>query len=203
MIETINEKKIITTPITDEDIRSLKAGDVFYLTGDVLTGRDDVHKRVAAEGMDFPADPTGKAIFHAGPIVKEKADGSYEMVSIGPTTSMRMEEFESDFLEKTGIKLVIGKGGMGQKTADACRKLGALHCAAPAGCAVIGASCVKEISGAYWPELGMPEAVWHLKVREFGPLIVTIDSEGRNYYEEKKREYTARRVEILSESETK
>ena len=203
MTETINEKKIITTPVTDEDIKNLKAGDVFYLTGDVLTGRDEAHKKTLAESDGFPADLRGGVIYHAGPIVREKENGNFEMVSIGPTTSMRMEDFESEFIKKTGVKIIVGKGGMGDKTAEACKKLCAIHCAAPAGCAVIGAASVKEISGVYWPELGMPEAVWHLKVREFGPLIVTIDSEGCNYYKEKKREYTARRVEVLSGSESK
>lgn len=189
MTEIRNGRRIITTPVTDEDIAALSCGDVFYLSGELLTGRDEVHKRVQADGFDFPADLKGGAIFHAGPIVRESPDGKYELISIGPTTSMRMEGLESGFMEKTGARLIIGKGGMGDDTARACRELCAVHCAAPAGCAVVGAVCVEEVSGVSWPELGMPEAVWQLRVREFGPLTVTIDSRGNNYFEEKKREY--------------
>lgn len=197
MTEIKNAKRIITTPITDEDIKGLRASDTFYLSGDILTGRDEVHARVLNDGKEFPADIKEKALFHAGPIVKEHADGSYELVSIGPTTSMRMEKFEKDFICKTGVKMIIGKGGMGIATAEACKEYGAVHCAAPAGCAVVGATSVEEIKDVSWLDLGMPEAVWHLKAREFGPLIVTIDSEGRNYFEEKKRAYSARKDEQL------
>jgi len=196
MTEIKDGKKIIKTPITDEDIKGLRTSEIFYLSGDILTGRDDVHARVVAEGMDFPADIEGKALFHAGPIVKETADG-YELVSIGPTTSMRMEKFEKDFIRKTGVRMIIGKGGMGSDTADSCKEYGAVHCAAPAGCAVVGAVAVDEISDVSWLDLGMPEAVWHLKVHRFGPLVVTIDSEGNNYFEEKKRAYNARKKEQI------
>jgi L(+)-tartrate dehydratase beta subunit len=213
MTEIRDGKKIITTPITDEDIKGLRASEAFYLSGDILTGRDEVHARVVNEGMDFPADIEGKALFHAGPIVKDADTDSkdeagsakdaagegrkYELVSIGPTTSMRMEKFEKDFIRKTGVKMIIGKGGMGSDTAGACKEYGAVHCAAPAGCAVVGAVSVEEISDVSWFDLGMPEAVWHLKVREFGPLIVTIDAEGNNYFEEKKRAYNARKDEQI------
>lgn len=214
MTEIKDGRKIITTPITDDDIKSLRASETFYLSGDLLTGRDEVHARVVTEGRDFPADIKGKALFHAGPIVKtidaknndanskdssahakDLAAGKYELVSIGPTTSMRMEKLEKDFINKTGVKMIIGKGGMGRNTADACREFAAVHCAAPAGCAVACAVSVEEISAVDWLDLGMPEAVWHLKVREFGPLVVTIDADGNNYFEEKKRAYNARKDE--------
>ena len=94
--EIKNGRKVITTPITDEDIKGLRASESFYLSGDVMTGRDEVHERVVTEEMDFPADIKGNALFHAGPIVKEGASGRYELVSIGPTTSMRMEKLEKD-----------------------------------------------------------------------------------------------------------
>ena len=197
MTETINGKKIIKTPVTVEDIMALKPGEPFYLTGEMLTGRDDVHKRVVSEGEPFPADLKGNALFHAGPIVRETEDGGYEIVSIGPTTSMRMESFEYDFMQKTEVRMIIGKGGMGPATAKACKDLCAIHCAAPAGCAVIGASCVEKVNAVYWLDLGMPEAVWHLSVKEFGPLIVTIDCNGNNFFEEKKKQYRARKNEQI------
>lgn len=195
MTEHRDGRIIITTPITDEDIKGLRTGDTFYLSGELMTGRDDVHERVVEEGMDFPADLNAKALFHAGPIIKTGESGTYEIISIGPTTSMRMERFESAFIEKTGVKIIIGKGGMGADTAAACRKHKVICSAAPAGCSLVCAECVEEVEGASWTELGMPEAVWHLKVKEFGPLIVTIDSEGRNYFEELKSDYKLRSKE--------
>jgi L(+)-tartrate dehydratase beta subunit len=181
----------------------LRAGDIFYLSGTLATGRDDVHRRVAHEGMSSPFDFTGLAIFHAGPIVKEE-DGKYELISVGPTTSMRMEEWAADFIAKTGVKIMIGKGGMGPKTAAACRENGAIHCVYPGGCAVLGAGQVESIDGVYWRELGMPECIWVMQVREFGPLIVSIDAQGRNLLAEYASLYASRKSacmeKILSNS---
>ena len=189
MVRIRNGKKIITTPVTEEDAAALHVGDIFYLDGEMITGRDSVHKRVVDEGMPIPVDIRDKVIMHAGPIVSTGEDMKYRMVAIGPTTSMRMENFEYDFIRETGVRIIIGKGGMKEKTAEGCMKFGAVHCVLPAGNAVIGASCVEEICGVYWLDLGEPEAVWHCRVRELGPLIVTIDTHGRNYFEEKKDEY--------------
>ena len=105
-------KKIITTPVALGDIDGLRAGDTVYLSGIIATGRDDVHRRVVHEGLNCPFDFSGGVIFHAGPIVR----GEDELVSIGPTSSIRMEEWAADFIEQTGVKIMIGKGGMGDKT---------------------------------------------------------------------------------------
>ena len=96
-------KKILTTPIRDEDLESLNIGDVVYLTGTLVTCRDVAHRRLIEQGRELPVQLKGGAIFHAGPIVRQKADGEYEMVSIGPTTSMRMEKFEKEFIRQTGV----------------------------------------------------------------------------------------------------
>ena len=104
-----------TTPVSDEDIRKVHIGDVIYLTGDITTGRDDVHIRVVVGGKESPVDLKGKAIFHAGPIMKKiSAEGEpdkYKVISVGPTTSMRMEKAQAEFLKATGAKIIIGKGG--------------------------------------------------------------------------------------------
>lgn len=189
MTEKINGKTVLTTPFSDEDISSLQVGDIIYINGDIVTGRDDVHIRATEEGMDLPADIRGKVLMHAGPIAAGSAEDGYSMISIGPTTSMRMEKFEYDFIKKTGVKLIIGKGGMGDRTSEACREFGAVHCVLPAGNAVVGAACVEEIYGADWLDLGMAEAFWRFRAKEFGPLIVSIDTTGRNYFEEKKVGY--------------
>ena len=225
MIEKRNGKTIISTPVSAADIASLHIGDVFYLDGEMVTGRDSVHARVVIDGQKLPADIKDKVIMHAGPIVRvhdedhrsssassgsdaphstsSKGDAphsaSYEMISIGPTTSMRMERFEYEFIQETGARIIIGKGGMKERTSEACKQFGAVHCVLPAGNAVIGAACVEEITAVHWLDLGMPEAVWCCKVKELGPLIVTIDSEGRNYFEEKKILYEQRKEEQIRE----
>jgi len=192
-----NGKTILTTPVTGEDISALHAGDVIYLSGDLVTGRDDVHIRVVREGLELPEDIRGLALMHAGPIVRESGNDKYEMISIGPTTSMRMEKLEYEFMEKAGVRLIIGKGGMKDKTAEACRKFGAVHCVLPAGNAVFTALCVDEIKSVEWLDLGMAEALWHLRVKELGPLIVSIDSSGRNIFEEKMKAIASRKEEQI------
>ena len=197
MTNTINGKTILSTPFTVEDIQALHAGDVLYVSGDIVTGRDDVHIRVVKEGMELPADLNGKVLMHAGPIISGSAETGYEIVSIGPTTSMRMEKLEYDFIKKTGVRLIIGKGGMGERTAAACREFDAVHCVLPAGNAVVGAACVEEITGVEWLDLGMAEALWKIRINRLGPLIVTIDSSGRNIFAEKKREIARRKEEQI------
>jgi len=194
-------KKVLQTPISDADVEELRAGDVIYLTGRLVTGRDDVHMRVVGQGRPMPADVRGGAVFHAGPIMREKAGepGKFEVVSVGPTTSMRMEEFEAEFIEKTGVKLIIGKGGMGEKTAEGCRKFKAVHAVFPGGCAVLAAGCVEEVEGVEWADLGMPEAVWVLRVREFGPLVVSIDTQGGNLFAANRAVFAARKDAITPE----
>jgi len=175
-------RRIIHLPIAnDEIIRELRIGDIIYLSGALVTGRDDVHRRRVDEGIPLPVDLRGGAIFHAGPIIIENNNG-FELVSIGPTSSIRMEAWAADFLVKTGLKIMIGKGGMGAATSAACRARAAIHCVYPGGCAVLGASQVETVEAVLWPDLGMPEALWLLKVRELGPLIVSIDVQGGNLF---------------------
>ena len=192
-------KKTLTTPISDEAIKSLKIGDIVYLNGTLVTCRDEGHRRVVAEGIMPKLPMEGIAIFHAGPIVRD-VEGGWEMVSIGPTTSMRMERYEKEFLAKTGVKLVIGKGGMGAKTAEGCKESTAVHAVFPGGCAVIAAEQVEKIEDKEWPEFGMPEAFWVMKVKEFGPLIISIDSEGNNLFEGNKVTFHERKEKALKET---
>ena len=188
-------KHIINTPIQADAIARLRIGDLVYLSGTLVTGRDDVHRRVVHEGMQCPVDFSGAAIFHAGPIVREGGTGgnNFELVSVGPTSSIRMEEWAAAFIAKTGVKMMIGKGGMGEKTAAACRELGAVHCVYPGGCAVLGAGQIEKIEAVFWRELGMPECLWVMRAREFGPLIVSIDTRGGNLFAENAALYASRR----------
>lgn len=195
----MSEKKILTTPITSQDLEGIKIGDIIYLTGHLVTCRDVAHRRLIEAGRELPVDVRGGAIFHAGPIVRPIGDDKYEMVSIGPTTSMRMEKFEKEFVEETGVKLIIGKGGMGSNTEAACREQKALHVVFPAGCAVLAATEVEEIEDAQWKDLGMPETLWVCRVKEFGPLIVSIDTEGNNLFENNKVEFNKKKEKAREE----
>jgi len=187
-------KKVLTTPVSDADLKDIHAGDVIFLDGHITTCRDVAHRRLIDYGRELPVDLRGGAIFHAGPIVRKK-DGGYEMVSIGPTTSMRMEKFEKEFIEKTGTKIVVGKGGMGPNTEEGCARYGALHCVFPAGCAVVAATAVEEIERVEWLDLGMPEALWVCRIKEFGPLIVSIDVHGENLFENNKKIFNKKKDE--------
>ena len=190
-------KKILTTPISDEALADLNVGDIVYLTGHLVTCRDVAHRRLIELKQKLPVDVRGGAIFHAGPIVREKDDGSFEMVSIGPTTSMRMEKFERQFIAETGVKMIIGKGGMGEETAAGCLENKAGHAVFPGGCAVVAATKVEAIEAAEWRDLGMPETLWVNRVKEFGPLIISIDTKGNNIFEQNKKTFNERKGGIL------
>lgn len=198
MVEIKDGKKILTTPISREDLADIKIGDIIYLTGSLTTCRDVAHRRVVEEGREIPVDVRNNAILHAGPIIRPLENDKFEMVSVGPTTSMRMEKFEYEFVQKTGVRVIVGKGGMKENTARACKDFGAIHCVFPAGNAVVAAVEVEEIVRAEWRDLGMPETLWNCRVKEFGPLIVSIDSQGRNYFEEKKVEYNIKKDEQVA-----
>lgn len=198
-VEFKDGKKILVTPVTAEDLKDIKIGDIIYLTGSLTTCRDVAHRRVVEEGCEIPVDVRNNAIFHAGPIIRPLPDDKFEMVSVGPTTSMRMEKFEYEFVKITGVRVIVGKGGMKENTAKACKEFGAIHCVFPAGNAVVAAVEVEEIVKAEWRDLGMPETLWNCRVKEFGPLIVSIDAQGSNYFEEKKVEYNRRKDEQIAE----
>ncbi|MBP9483408.1 MAG: L(+)-tartrate dehydratase subunit beta [Negativicutes bacterium] len=195
----MSTKKILTTPIRNQDLEDIRIGDIIYLTGHIVTCRDVAHRRLIEEKRQLPVDLAGGAIFHAGPIVRPIGDGKYEMVSVGPTTSMRMEKFEKEFIHQTGVKLVVGKGGMGKGTEEGCQEFKALHVVFPAGCAVLAATEVEEIEAAHWTDLGMPETLWVCRVKEFGPLIVSIDTHGGNLFEQNKVVFNQRKEEALKE----
>ena len=191
-------KRILTTPIEDDDLADLCVGDVVHLTGRVVTCRDVAHRRVIELRRPLPVDVSRGAIFHAGPIVRIADHGRFEMVSIGPTTSMRMERFEREFIAQTGVKVIIGKGGMGPETVRGCQEHKAVHAIFPGGCAVVAATQVEEVESAEWQDLGMPETLWVLRVREFGPLIISIDAKGNNLVEQNKAQFNAKKGRIVA-----
>jgi len=179
----------VYTPIPDEVIRRLRAGDQLYLSGEIITARDAAHKRIIhhiQEARDLPFSLEGSALYHCGPIVR-RLNGEWHVLAAGPTTSMRMEPFEAE-LVKMGVKVIIGKGGMGDKTRDSLRRYGSVYCTFTGGAAALAAKHIESVVDVKWLDLGMPEAVWILRVKRFGPLIVSMDSHGRSLHEEVRSE---------------
>lgn len=199
MLEIRDGKKVLITPVSDADLEGIKVGDIVYLDGSMTTCRDVAHRRLVEEGRELPVDVRNNAIFHAGPIIRPLGNDKFEMVSVGPTTSMRMEKFEYEFVKETGVKVIIGKGGMKENTERACKEFKAIHCVFPAGNAVVAAVEVEEIVRAEWRDLGMPETLWNCRVKEFGPLIVSIDTYGNNMFEENKIEFNKRKDAAIEE----
>ena len=179
----------LTTPISEEQIRKLKVNDVVYITGTIVTARDQAHKRALQlhkEGKQLPINLEGLAVFHCGPIVKKEED-KWIIVAAGPTTSTRMDIFEDEFIKNFKTRVIIGKGGMGRRTTDAMQKYGAIYGAFTGGGAVLAAKAIKTVKTVEWFDLGMPEALWILDAKEFGPLTVAIDSHGNNLFEDVKK----------------
>jgi fumarate hydratase subunit beta len=176
----------LTIPLSESAVRELKLGDVVRLTGTIYTARDEAHTHAlntAAKGEELPVNLTDSAVFHCGPIMKKVNDSSWEIVAAGPTTSSRMNTLEPEFIEKFKVRAIIGKGGMSRPTVEAMQKFGCVYLALTGGAAILAASGVTKVHGVHWFELGMPEALWVLEGKGFGPLIVAIDSHGNSIYE--------------------
>jgi fumarate hydratase subunit beta len=177
-------EKRLKTPLSEEDVRALKFGEVIYLDGVVFTGRDEVHIHALEhleKGEKIPVDFKGSALFHCGPIMRKTGD-VWEVVAAGPTTSSRMNSLEPEFIEKFRPGAIIGKGGMSQPTIDAMKKYGCVYLAITGGAAVLAAKGLKSVTGVEWYELGMPEAIWIINAENFGPLTVGIDAHGNSLY---------------------
>ena len=175
----------MTLPLKDEEVKKLKIGDIIYLSGTIFTARDEAHHTML-HTEKIPFDPSEMGLYHCGPLMKETKDG-WEVVSAGPTTSSRMEIFEDDFLKRFNVKIIIGKGGMGEKTQKALEKYICVYTSYTGGAGALAADKVEEVPAVYWlDKLGMPEAVWILKVKEYGPLVVAMDCHGNTIYKNKK-----------------
>jgi len=174
------------TPLKEEDVRKLEIGDHIFISGIITSARDAAHKRMMKyikQKREVPFFFEGSVLYHCGPLVRKIKD-EWEVLAAGPTTSMRMEPFEAEIIKNFGVRLVIGKGGMGEKTREAMKRYGAIYGVFPGGAAVLAAKHIKRIVRVEWLDLGMPEAVWTFEVNRFGPLIVGIDSHGKSLYEE-------------------
>ncbi len=176
----------LKTPISEEEVKKLKVGDIVYLNGIMVTGRDQVHRRaleLASKGEKdkMPMNLEGIALYHCGPIVK-KVGGEWKIFGFGPTTSARMDSVEADFIREFGVRLIIGKGGMFEKTTRGMKEYGAAYLAYPGGTSAVATSAVKRVIDVHWLDLGTPEAMWVVEVENFGPTMVAIDSHGNNLF---------------------
>ncbi len=168
------------TPI--KDARKYKVGDVIYVTGEIILARDEAHKKLLKEGS--PIDLKGSIIYHCGPVVK-KINNEWKVFAAGPTTSIRMEIFEDEFIKKFKPAIIVGKGGMGERTLKALKEYGAVYASYTGGCGALAAERMKSVKNVYYlEELGIPEAVWIFNVEEFGPLVVSMDSHGKSLYDD-------------------
>ncbi len=175
--------KTLKYPFSEDEIRGLRAGDAVRISGRVFTGRDRVHKFLF-EGGDPGVDLHGGAIFHCGPIVLQQDDGTWKIVAVGPTTSIREEPYMADVIRRHGLRLILGKGGMGPKTAEACREYGCVYVQIVGGAAAALASCVKRVDGVHFlDEFGATEAIWSLDVEDLDG-IVGMDCNGGDLFRE-------------------
>lgn len=184
----------LSTPLREADIRRLRLGDVVYLSGHIFTARDMAHLRIRdllEQGAPPPRPFKGAAIFHAGPVALKNPDGSWRLNVIGPTTSIRMEPY-AEMVGKLGVRAVIGKGGMDADTQACCKRYGYVYLQAAPGCAAKLAQGIERINGVTWPELGMPEAMWDLQAKGFGPLVVGMDTRGGSVYQQLRAAATER-----------
>jgi fumarate hydratase class I len=171
---------LLQTPITEEQVRSLKVGDVVLLSGRMYTGRDAVHAHLMKH--EPPVDLNGAVIYHCGPVVAKEGDG-WRVTAAGPTTSIREEPYQADIISRYGVRVVIGKGGMGAKTLAALKQSGAVYLNAIGGAAQFYARTIEKVDDVSLTEFGTPEAMWHLTVRDF-PAIVTMDAHGNSLHKD-------------------
>lgn len=184
---------VLQTPISEEQIRSLRVGDVVIINGEMHTGRDALHKHLMDH--DCPVDLNGAVIYHCGPVMLKDSEGEWHVKAAGPTTSIREEPYQGDIIKKFGIRAVIGKGGMGSKTLKALQEHGAVYLNAIGGAAQYYARCLKKVNGVDFMEFGIPEAMWHLQTEGFA-AIVTMDSHGNSLHADVEKDSFAKLAEF-------
>jgi len=170
----------LQTPLTEDAVRSLKVGDVVLVSGRMFTGRDAVHSYLMKH--EPPVDLRGSVLYHCGPVVVKEGEG-WRVTAAGPTTSIREEPYQGEIIKRYGVRVVIGKGGMGAQTLGASREHGAVYLNAVGGAAQFYARSIKRVDGVSLLEFGTPEAMWHLTVEDF-PAIVTMDAHGNSLHKD-------------------
>lgn len=170
----------LTPPLSEEAVRALKVGDVVLISGEMFTGRDAVHAYLMKN--EPPVDLRGAVLYHCGPVMLKEGE-RWVAKAAGPTTSIREEPYQGEVIRRYGVRVVVGKGGMGAKTLAAMKDCGAVYLNAVGGAAQFYARCIKQVPGVHLLEFGVPEAMWHLKVEGF-PAVVTMDAHGNSLHAE-------------------
>ncbi len=170
----------LRTPLTEEQVRALKVGDIVLISGKVFTGRDAVHAHLMKH--EPPVDLNGSVLYHCGPVVVKEGD-RWRVTAAGPTTSIREEPYQADIIKRYGVRAVVGKGGMGGKTLAALQEAGAVYLNAIGGAAQFYARAIQGVDDVSLLEFGTPEAMWHLTVKDF-PAIVTMDAHGNSLHKD-------------------
>jgi fumarate hydratase subunit beta len=193
--------KSINIPISDAEIRNLNIGDSVLLNGILITGRDAVHKWLVdcfIRNTRIPSEEDEKTykniqpvlehglIYHCGPVVSGIPEKRYHFVAAGPTTSIREEPYQAEIMRHLNLKGVIGKGGMGSRTLEACQSIPAVYFHAIGGAAALIAERVQKVIAVHKMEFGVPEAIWVIEVKDF-PVIVTMDSHGKSLHDNVKQ----------------
>ena len=186
----------LTTPLSEADVRALKLEDTVSIDGVMFGLRDATQIRMFDEGIAPPADLTGSVCLHTAPGVRKLADGTYEKLSIGTTTSTRMDRFAPGLFETYGVRAIVGKGGLLQGSVDAMQRIGAAYLAIVGGAAALATVQIESIDQVWWEDL-MPECLWKFRVKDFGPLIVAIDAHGNSLYQ-KIQARAAERIKEMS-----
>jgi fumarate hydratase class I len=171
------KEKSLRAPISEEQVRELRVGDLVLISGEMFTGRDAVHAHLMKN--EPPVSLQGAALYHCGPVVLK--NGDYQIKAAGPTTSIREEPYQGEIIKRYGVRAVIGKGGMGAKTLAAMKEHGAVYLNAIGGAAQYYAKCIDEVLDVKLLEFGIPEAMWRLRVTDF-PAIVTMDAHGNSLH---------------------
>src|SRR6476646_1696755 len=185
----------LQTPLTESDVRALTLEDTVYINGHIFGLRDATQIRIFDEGIAPPTDLTGAVCLHTAPGVKKLPSGKYEKICIGTTTSTRMNRFYPGLIKQYGVRAMVGKGGFLQDTVDAMKEFGGVYLAIVGGAAALETIQIEEIENVWWEDL-MPECLWKFRVRDFGPLVVAIDSHGNSLYRKIKEE-AAERVKAM------
>ncbi len=175
----------LNTPVSEAAIRALKVGDEVAISGTIFTGRDAVHKYLH-EGGQLPSGVSfqGGILYHCGPVLIKDEQGNWKCVAAGPTTSIREEPYQAQIIRDFGLRGVIGKGGMAEKTVAACKEYGCAYLHAIGGAAQGLAECIKRVPNVYFMDkFGAPEAIWEFQVVAF-PAVVTIDAHGNSLHKE-------------------
>ena len=183
-----------------DKISGLRMGDVLYITGKVFTARDEAHQlmlELHEKGEKLPFDPSKMVLYHCGPVVKRE-NNEWKVLAAGPTTSSRMDLFEKEVIEIYGVRIIVGKGGMGDRTSEALKKIKGIYATYTGGAGALAAKSFKKVLSVYYlEELGSPEAIWIFEAENFGPLIVSIDPDGKNWNKLSRDEMEKRKKEIF------